>query len=255
MELSRGMNETIAIEFKNVTMGFRDDVIHKDISFTIHRGESIALLGPSGTGKTVLLKLIVGLLQPTEGNIHIFGNEVSKMSEEMLMRVRMRIGFLFQGAALFDSLSVFENVAYPLRQQGENDEKTIIERVTTVLQQVGLESTFRQFPSELSGGQKKRIGLARALAPKPQLLLFDEPTTGLDPTSARQIEDIIENLNNDPEMTTVTITHDISSARRIANRWMLFAEKTLQADGVAKALETTNCLIQDFITGTWKRDL
>jgi phospholipid/cholesterol/gamma-HCH transport system ATP-binding protein len=127
--------------------------------------------------------------------------------------------------------------------------------VTTVLQQVGLESTFRQFPSELSGGQKKRIGLARALAPKPQLLLFDEPTTGLDPTSARQIEDIIENLNNDPEMTTVTITHDISSARRIANRWMLFAEKTLQADGVAKALETTNCLIQDFITGTWKRDL
>lgn len=249
------MNETIAIEFKNVTMGFHDDVIHKDLSFTIHRGESTALLGPSGTGKTVLLKLIVGLLHPTEGHIQVFGNEVSKMPEEMLMKVRTQIGFLFQGAALFDSLSVFENIAYPLRQHGAHDEEEIRERVNIVLQQVGLESTLRQFPSELSGGQRKRIGLARALAPNPQLLLFDEPTTGLDPTSARQIEDIIENLNNNPEMTTVTITHDISSARRIAQRWMLFAEKTLQADGNAKELETTNRLIQDFITGTWKRDL
>ncbi|MGA1191282.1 MAG: ABC transporter ATP-binding protein [Bdellovibrionota bacterium] len=249
------MNESIAIKFENVTMGFRDEIIHEGLSFTISRGESIALLGPSGTGKTVLLKLIVGLLQPRAGQIHVFGNEVSNMSEELLMRVRTQIGFLFQGAALFDSLSVFENIAYPLRQQGADDEKSIHERVTTVLQRVGLESTLQQFPSELSGGQKKRIGLARALAPNPQLLLFDEPTTGLDPTSARQIEDIIENLNNDPEMTTVTITHDISSARRIAQRWMLFAEKTLQADGNAKVLETTNCLIQNFITGTWKRDL
>ncbi|NBW41031.1 ATP-binding cassette domain-containing protein [bacterium] len=249
------MQNIIATQFENVTMEFRDEVIHKDISFTVQTGESVALLGPSGTGKTVLLKLMVGLLQPTKGRIHVFGEEVSHMPEERLIKVRSQIGFLFQGAALFDSLSVFENVAYPLRAQGHTDEEMLENRVIESLQMVGLESKRRQFPSELSGGQKKRIGLARALAPQPTLLLFDEPTTGLDPTSARQIEELIIRLNDDSNMTTMTVTHDIESARKIAQRWMLYAEQALQADGLAKELETNNILLQNFITGKWKKEI
>lgn len=249
------MTESEAVAFDEVSIGFNGNPVHEHINFSVETGDSVTLLGPSGTGKTVILKLIVGLLKPLGGKVQVFNQNISSLDEEELQQIRARVGFLFQGAALFDSLSVYENVAYPLRERGEKDEQRIEGLVIEKLKLVGLDSKRSQYPAELSGGQKKRIGLARALASEPQLMLFDEPTTGLDPTSARNIDSLIIRLNEEHGMTTISVTHDIESARKISKRWILFADGEKKADGLARELEANDPAVRDFVTGNWRAEL
>jgi phospholipid/cholesterol/gamma-HCH transport system ATP-binding protein len=246
------MTTSPLLELKNVSLMLDGTLIHRSISFPIHEGEVVTILGPSGTGKTVLLKLIIGLLLPTSGDILLRGESLSRFDEVALKRVRTQIGMLFQGAALFDSLSVFENVAYSLREVRELKELEIRERVFEKLALVGLEEYHNRLPSQLSGGQKKRIGLARALASNPRVMLFDEPTTGLDPTSRNMIDNLIIQLRELHKITSIVVTHDMESARRISDRLLLIADGTILVDGRAATLWESNDLIRAFSEGEWK---
>ena len=248
------MSEQV-VRFSNVGISFGSLVVHHDISFSLHAGESITLLGPSGIGKTLILKMIMGLLRPTSGTIEILGTEIQDMREAQLRQVRANLGMLFQGAALFDSLTVFENVAYALRERNMRTEEEITSIVQEKLTLIGLPNIGHKFPSELSGGQKKRVGLARALASEPRILLFDEPTTGLDPTAIRLIDELIIRLNQEFGVTCVSVTHDIESARRISGRWLLINNGTVQADGPVPLVTEKDQWIIDFITGNWQDEV
>lgn len=243
-----------AIELQHVGLSFGKTTVHRDISLTIQRGEGITLLGPSGTGKTLILKLIAGLLQPTQGSVRVFGNSLNGLSEEELCGVRAEIGMLFQGAALFDSLTVFENISYPLIEAGERRLSVLETEVTRLLTLINLPGIESKYPPELSGGQKKRVALARALARRPRILLFDEPTTGLDPTATRLIDDLIVRLRGEMEVTTVAVTHDIESARRISNRWVLLNKGRVLADGPAQEVSQSNQDVLRFISGRWTEE-
>lgn len=242
------------IKFEHVGMAFDGFAVHRDVSFGIRQGEVVTLLGPSGAGKTVILKLCIGLLRPTAGEIHVYGMRLNDFSEADFGEVRKRIGMLFQGAALFDSLSVRENVAYSLHECEKYSEKQINEIVEEKLSIVGLPGVQHKFPPELSGGQKKRVGLARALASSPQVILFDEPTTGLDPTAIRLIDDLILKLKRDYQITSIVVTHDIESARTVSDRWLLVNDGRIVADGPVAELEASNRAVIDFISGNWRDD-
>lgn len=242
------MSESI-ISLENVGMVFGSTTVHRDISFEISKGETVTLLGPSGSGKTVILRLIIGLLFATSGKVLSFGYDPNESSDDELLDLRRKIGILFQGAALFDSLSVYENIAYSLREQGERDESKIQKIVKEQLEIVDLSGVISKFPSQLSGGQKKRVGLARALASSPKVVLFDEPTTGLDPTAVRLIDDLIIRLRNDFNITSLVVTHDIASAQRISTRWMLIRNGYKIADGDPKALFESNEDVRKFVSG------
>lgn len=246
------MNQDCIVSIEELKVSFGSNDIHNNINLKIFRGDSLVLLGPSGTGKTVLLKTIVGLIKPTSGKVVVFGQDTSTANEYELSKIRQRVGMLFQGAALFDSLSVYENVAYSLRARGTNSEEEISEIVNEKLNLVGLIQKINSYPSELSGGQRKRVGLARALASEPELILFDEPTTGLDPTSIRRIDNLIVRLNEELGITTLSITHDIDSASRIAKRWVLLSNGEVQADGAPQELVHTAPLVTQFISGEWQ---
>jgi phospholipid/cholesterol/gamma-HCH transport system ATP-binding protein len=235
----------------HVTVTLDGVTIHHDISLKIHSGEIVVVLGPSGTGKTILLKLIIGLLMPTYGKVLINGKSTDGMSEEELTEARLHIGMLFQGAALFDSLSVFDNIAFALRQRKQHSPQHINQIVNETLDVVGLSGTQSKFPTELSGGQKKRVGLARALATSPEVILFDEPTTGLDPTSRKRIDNLIVKLKEEKKITSIVVTHDIESAKSIATRLILLGNKTILADGKAEKLWLNNNLIRSFAEGNW----
>lgn len=240
------------IVFENVKMSFGTYEVHRDISFSIYPGEVVTFLGPSGVGKTVILKLIIGLLRPSAGRIRVFGMEINDFAEEDFSPVRKDIGMLFQGAALFDSLTVKENVAYSLRERGEKSEVSISEIVREKLSIVGLPDIEHKHPPELSGGQKKRVGLARALASSPKVVLFDEPTTGLDPTAIKLIDDLIIKLRNDFGITSIAVTHDIESARRISDRWILINAGRVVADGPVNVLSETHPDVLNFTQGNWR---
>lgn len=237
------------IEFRNVGMQFDTTVVHHDMSFSIRKGETVTLLGPSGGGKTVILRLIVGLLFATKGEVLVFGRNMNSLNEDELDAVRRRVGILFQGAALFDSLTVFENIAYSLREHGERSESKIARIVNERLDVVGLSGFGHKAPASLSGGQKKRVGLARALANSPEIMLFDEPTTGLDPTAARMIDDLIIKLRKDFSMTSIVVTHDISSARKVSDRWILIGDGIKIADGAPDTLCEESQEVNRFVTG------
>lgn len=247
-------NEPV-IELENVNVKFGDFQVHRNINFKIYRGQVVTLLGPSGTGKTVILKLIMGLLFPTSGVVRILGNDLSQLKERDLVTLRAQIGMLFQGAALFDSLTVFENVAYSLREKNVRDEVKISQIVKECLSVVGLpDGIEKKSPPALSGGQKKRVGLARALASAPKIVLFDEPTTGLDPTATRVIGDLILKLKRELNITSLVVTHDIDTARRISDRWILINQGQVVADGQIKQIEESNLEVRDFVTGQWSED-
>jgi phospholipid/cholesterol/gamma-HCH transport system ATP-binding protein len=237
------------ITFDHVGMSFGTNAVHKDISFEVTAGEALTILGPSGTGKTVIFKLIMGFLFPTSGTVNVLGIDTNTATEDQLVDLRKQVGILFQGAALFDSLDVYENIAYPLRERGEKNEDVIRDVVKQRLQIVDLAGQERKFPSQLSGGQKKRIGLARALATEPKVMLFDEPTTGLDPTAVRLIDDLIIRLREELQITSLVVTHDIPSAQRISTRWMLIRNGYKIADGEPTVLAQENPEVQRFITG------
>lgn len=248
------MSETPIISLRHVAVKFGALEVHKDLSFAVLPGEVVTILGPSGAGKTLILKLIMGLLTQTSGEVIVTGKHVSHIPTDQLPAFRRNIGMLFQGAALFDSLTVEDNVAYALREEQEKSEAEIAKVVRERLDWVGLAHTLRKYPGELSGGQKKRVGLARALASSPKIMLFDEPTTGLDPTSTRRIDELIVRLKNELGITSVVVTHDIQSAHRISDRWVLINGGKVEAAGPVQELVSQSDAVIKFITGQWEED-
>ncbi len=240
------------VEFRNVHTRFGPNHVHRGLNFALQPGEVTTLLGPSGAGKTIILKLIIGLVRQAEGSVKVMGQEVADLDGPDLTALRVSTGMLFQGAALFDSLSVFENIAYGLRERGEKDEDKLNHIVTERLRMVGLPGIESKLPSQLSGGQRKRIGLARALATSPKIMLYDEPTTGLDPTSTRMIDDLIITFAREQKITSLVVTHDIQSARRVSDRWMLLSQGVIAADGPIGEVSENNQLVRDFVSGSWK---
>ena len=246
---------TSTVEFIDVHTRFGDNHVHRGLNFALRPGEVTTLLGPSGSGKTIILKLIMGLLWAHSGTVRVMGRAMDTLTPEELREMRVSTGMLFQGAALFDSFTVFENIAYGLRERGERDEAKLAHIVAERLAMVGLPGIEGKFPPQLSGGQKKRVGLARALASSPKIMLYDEPTTGLDPTSTRKIDDLIVQFAKESGMTSLVVTHDIQSAQRISDRWMLLSKGVICADGRADRLAQESALVSDFVSGTWKDDV
>ena len=248
------MTKAAIIDLQDIGIQFDDFIVHRDITFQITEGEVVTLLGPSGTGKTLILKMIMSLIEPTKGRIKVFGEELTNLKESELAKLRSKIGMLFQGAALFDSLSVFENIAYSLRERKTYPEDEISNIVNETLTIEGLPGIENKFPPALSGGQKKRVGLARALASSPKIMLFDEPTTGLDPTATRLIGDLILKLKYDFGITSLVVTHDIDTARRVSDRWILVNEGHVIANGPVAELEAKSEEVKEFVKGLWKDD-
>lgn len=206
------------IKLENIYKAFGKKIVLDGVSLNIQKGESFVILGGSGTGKSVMLKHIIGILSPDEGRVYVDGNDVTDFTRNQWFEIRKRFGMSFQEAALFDFMSVFENVAFPIRRHTKLSETEIKKRVAHCLEIVGLTGNENLRPSELSGGMRRRAGFARAIALNPEILLFDEPTTGLDPVMTDQIDSIINNLRKGMDVTTVTITHDMVSAFEIADR-------------------------------------
>jgi phospholipid/cholesterol/gamma-HCH transport system ATP-binding protein len=209
----------------------------KAVDLTAGQGETIVVLGKSGTGKSVLLKLMVGLQQPDSGSIRIHGQEIARLGMDRLNEVRKHIGFLFQQSALYDSLTVQENVEFPLVRHTPLTEAERREKARSLLASVGMERDLAKMPSEISGGMQKRVGLARALALDPDILLFDEPTSGLDPITATEIGELIVKLKNERNLTSVVVTHDVHGAKSFADRIVLLREGKVVIDGTFVQLE------------------
>jgi phospholipid/cholesterol/gamma-HCH transport system ATP-binding protein len=211
------------LRLEKVSMQFGTQGVLRDINLDILRGQTLVVIGESGCGKTVLLKLIIGLLHPTGGRVTFDGKNFAELDDRELTRQRLRFGFLFQGSALFDSLSVYDNVAFGLREQGKRGEKEIRECVRQRLQEVGLPGEIEaKKPAELSGGMKKRVGLARALALDPEVMLYDEPTTGLDPIMTDVIDELILQTRRRHPVTSIIVTHDMKTAQKVADRIVMF---------------------------------
>jgi phospholipid/cholesterol/gamma-HCH transport system ATP-binding protein len=208
----------VAVELAGVQKAFGDKRIYESLDLTVQRGETMTVLGPSGVGKSVMLKLIIGLHHPDAGRILVDGENVAVMDEEQLRKLRRKVGMLFQGAALFDSMSVGDNVAYGLWEHFHWPADRVRARVAECLEWVGLPGIEKMRPADLSGGMKKRVGLARALAPGPEVILYDEPTTGLDPTNTRRINELIVSLQEKLGVTSMVITHDIEAALAVTDR-------------------------------------
>ena len=225
------------IAVKGLCKSFDHRPVLSGIDLRIRRGETLAVLGRSGTGKSVLLKLIVGLQQPDSGSIQILGKEVTGMGMEQLNEVRKKIGFVFQQAALYDSLTVEDNVAFSLTRHTKMPAGERQARVLELLGQVGMEQHSRKMPAHISGGMQKRVGLARALALDPDILLFDEPTAGLDPITAAEISELILSLQERRKRASIVVTHDLPSARRIADRLALIQEGRILLEGTFDDLQ------------------
>jgi phospholipid/cholesterol/gamma-HCH transport system ATP-binding protein len=209
--------ETI-VEFKNVWKRYSGKEILAGVNIQIRRGEILCVLGPSGTGKSVTLRHINGLTRPDEGEVTVFGQSVVSLSEEELAPIRRRLAMLFQGGALFDSMNVEENVGFPLKEHTTKTPREIAETVAEKLAMVGLPGTQRKMPSELSGGMRKRVALARSIALEPEIILYDEPTTGLDPLTSEKIGHLIVDINKRIRTTSIVVTHDIVMARTVSDR-------------------------------------
>lgn len=224
------------IEFHDVYKSFGPKMVYAGLSLSIERGEAFTILGGSGVGKSVMLKMLIGLLKPDKGEILFDGESVRAMDDRKLARLRQRVGMVFQGAALFDSLSVRENVAYGLREHFHMNEAEIDERVAWALALVGLPGVEHMNPSDLSGGMRKRTGLARTIALKPEVLLYDEPTTGLDPIMITAVDDMIAATAERLKVTSIVISHDMASTFRIAHRVAMLFEGQIIAYGTPEEI-------------------
>ena len=228
------------IEVRDVTKSFGTQQVLRGVSLDIHRGEAVVIIGRSGGGKSILLKHLIGLLQPDSGTIRVDGEDITTMNERSLLRVRRKYGMLFQMAALFDSLTVEENVGFVLRRQGVESDAEIRRRVAEALEMVELPGIGHKMPSELSGGMRKRVGLARAIVYRPEIVLYDEPTTGLDPIAADNIDRLIRRVWETLHVTSIAVTHDMKSARTISNRILMLHEGRIYSEGPsAEILEST----------------
>ena len=243
------MSETI-ISYRNVTKAFGTNRIYRDITLDIHRGETLCIIGGSGTGKSVMMKMLVGLLEPDAGEIEVFGQSIVGLKQQQWLNIRRRVAMLFQGGALFDSLTVGENIQYPMIEHKWGDKPKREKRVSEVLEMVGLDRIEQLYPSEISGGMKKRVALARAIAVEPEVLLYDEPTTGLDPISIRRINGLIRNLQERLNVTSMVVTHEMPSVFTIADRIAMLHDQHIAFIGTpeeAKAI--TEPWLADFIIG------
>ena len=238
------------IRLRGVHKRFGPLTVLNGIDLDIHAGQTTVILGPSGTGKSVMLKHIVGLLQPDAGTVWLGGQRVDTLDERQLVGVRKRVGFLFQLGALFDSMTVGQNVAFPLVAHTRLDRTERDTRVEHLLSMVGLARSQNKMPGEMSGGQQKRVALARAIALEPEIMLYDEPTTGLDPIRSDVINELIINLTRRLGITSIVVTHDMNSARKIADRMVLLYDGRVAADDAPEAfLNSENELVQRFIRG------
>jgi len=225
------------IRLEQVSKSFGNKRVLDQVSFRVARGSAFCILGRSGTGKSVTLKLMIGLIRPEQGKIFIADQEITGLESRELPPVRKAVGFLFQSAALFDSISVGENVAFPLRRHTNKSEKEIQEYAHKKLEQVGLENEYDRLPADLSGGMRKRAALARALALDPPILLVDEPSAGLDPITSAEIDNLLLRLNSEKDTTLVVVTHNIPSARRIGDELLVLHEGHIIAQGTANELD------------------
>ena len=239
------------IVLQGVTKSFQGRKILDDLDFTIERGETVVIIGRSGEGKSVMLKHIVRLLDPEAGRVWIDGEDITHMHRKRLFEVRKRFGMLFQGAALFDSMTIGENVGLGLTEHSGMTAEAIHDRACECLAQVGLANVEHKLPSQLSGGMKKRAGLARAIAMRPDYILYDEPTTGLDPITSDAINDLILKLQAELNVTSVVVTHDMASAFKIADRIAMLSEgRIIYAGSVEHVKRTGHPIIRQFIEGS-----
>jgi phospholipid/cholesterol/gamma-HCH transport system ATP-binding protein len=238
------------VELRNVRKSFNSNEVLRGVSFTLAKGTTLAVMGGSGCGKTVLLRITSGLIPPDAGEVSLFGTRIERMREEAMLALRRRTGFVFQGAALFDSLSVFENVAYPLREHTRLSTGEITDRVHRFLSLVGLPGADDLRPAELSGGMRKRVGIARALVVEPEVVFFDEPTAGLDPTNARLVAELIAQLRTGVCDTAIVVTHDIEFADMIADQMTILHEGRFADMGTpAQIRRSANPDVRRFLAG------
>ncbi len=247
------MNETCEgpiISIRDLHKQFGAQEVLTGVDLDILSCESLVILGRSGCGKSVLLKLITGLISPDHGSVLFEGKDITKFSRQKLFDMRMHFGMLFQGAALFDSMTVGENVGLPLVKHGHKSDEEIREIVFKKLRLIGLTDVYESYPSQLSGGMKKRVGLARAIVMEPQVVLYDEPTTGLDPIMADVINKLIRELQHELDITTVVVTHDINSAYKIGDRMTMLHEGKIIYSGTPEETRgTDNEIVRQFIEG------
>jgi phospholipid/cholesterol/gamma-HCH transport system ATP-binding protein len=242
-----GSAPVIAVE--DLHKSFGTQIVLNGVSLTVSRGETLAVLGRSGTGKSVLLRLIIGLENPDSGSVRIHGQDIAGLALDRLGEIRMKMGFLFQHAALYDSLTVEQNVAFPLdHHKKEMSKSEQDDRVKKLLAEVGMEGDFNKMPSDISGGMQKRVGLARALALEPDILLLDEPTAGLDPISAGEIDDLVLKLQAEHHMASIVVTHDLHSAKTIADRLALLNEGNVVIEGNFEELQKSDIeFVKEFL--------
>lgn len=239
----------MSITIDGIRKGFGDKGVLEDVSLDVQEGETVAVIGASGVGKSVLLKTIVGLLIPDAGQVEVDGQVVTELSREELYELRRRVGYVFQFAALFDSMTVWENMTMGLRRMGmpEDEQRERVEESLRLVDMVGFED---QIPGELSGGQKKRIGLARAVVTEPKYLLYDEPTTGLDPVTTAVIDKLILRMDEELGVTSVVVTHDMTSAYRVADRIAMLYEGRIRYVGTPEEIQDTDDpIVKGFIEG------
>ncbi len=238
METAHETNDTDALlRIEHLSVIFNKQEVLKDLNLTIQRGQTIAIIGESGCGKTVFMKTLVGLIRPTEGRVLFDNRSLSETSPTDLAKIRRRFGFVFQNAALFDSMTIFENIAFPLHQHEVASASDVRERVMKRLSEVGLsKDVAKKYPAELSGGMRKRVGLARALILKPELVVYDEPTTGLDPIMSDVINELILDTRRRYPVTSVVVTHDMHTARKVADRVLMLYPRRRLSDGESQVL-------------------
>ena len=236
------------INMCHVAKSFGDNRVLSDINLDLKKGENLVILGKSGTGKSVTIKCVVGLLTQDKGDVCVFGEEVSTLTEDKLKALRVRIGFLFQSGALYDSMTVRENLEFPLRRVLKiKDKNDIDKRIKEILDGVGLPDAIDKMPSELSGGMRKRIGLARTMILKPEIMLYDEPTTGLDPITSKEISELILSMKHNYHVSSIIITHDIACAKIVADRVLIMDKGIIVAHGTFDEMEhSTDNLVNSF---------
>ncbi|HVQ45424.1 MAG TPA: ABC transporter ATP-binding protein [Gemmatimonadales bacterium] len=238
------------IELRNVHKKFGKQVVLNGVDFEVREGETVALLGPSGTGKSVLLKHVIGLIRPDEGEIYVDGKDVCVLKRRELSELRSHIGYVFQNGALFDSMNVFENVRLGITDEDRyGDLEYCRQRVAECIRLVNLPAeTIEKFPAQLSGGMRKRVGIARAIAGNPKYLLYDEPTSGLDPVNADIIDSLVQRLDHELGVTSVMVTHDVRGAFRVADRLALLSEGKIVMQGTPQEfLDSTNQKVREFL--------
>ena len=245
-----GEPRIVSIRLEEIQKHLGTQHVLRGVDLDIFSGETMVLIGASGGGKSVILKHITGLMRPDSGRVIIGKQDISQLNEKGLAVIRQKVGVLFQNGALFDSMSVGQNVAFPLRERGEKNITTLTEKVTEALRLVGLEEHINKMPNALSGGMRKRVALARAMIAKPESILYDEPTAGLDPVSAGSIDSLIIQMQKDYGITSVVVTHDMKSARTIADRIAFLRKGSVYFCGTPEEMDTSDDpVIHDFING------